>query len=79
MDDSVQWFRDGLHEALQDYESQHARGGGGDGARRAGRLLMSLPLLRQAAHLDAVTLLHLQRRHCVPLHRLLLEMLQAKA
>ncbi|KAM9852922.1 estrogen-related receptor gamma-like [Aulostomus maculatus] len=71
--DLLQRFQDGLHEALQEYEV--ARGG----QRRAGRLLMSLPLLRQTADRAVQVLLRLHRRHHVPLHKLLLEMLDAKA
>uniref|UniRef100_A0A672H7J3 Estrogen-related receptor delta n=1 Tax=Salarias fasciatus TaxID=181472 RepID=A0A672H7J3_SALFA len=41
--DSVQQFQDELHEALQEYEAWRRE------PRRAGRLLMSLPLLRQSA------------------------------
>lgn len=71
--DSVQSFQDGLHEALQEQAwSRRER-------RRAGRLLMTLPLLRQTAEHAAENLLQLHRRCCVPLHKLLLEMLEAKA
>ncbi|KAJ8414605.1 hypothetical protein AAFF_G00038070 [Aldrovandia affinis] len=72
--EAVQRFQDGLHEALQDYESaQHP----GD-PRRAGRLLMTLPLLRHTADraVEAFGRLHLQGR--VPMHKLFLEMLDAK-
>ncbi|XP_053278754.1 steroid hormone receptor ERR2, partial [Pleuronectes platessa] len=71
--DSVQRFQDGLHDALQDYESTRR------GRHRAGRLLMSLPLLRQAADRAVQAFLHLHRHRRVPLHKLLLEMLDAKA
>ncbi|XP_078140302.1 estrogen-related receptor gamma [Centroberyx gerrardi] len=71
--DSVQRFQDGLHEALQEYESWQ------QDARRAGRLLMSLPLLRQTAGRAVQALLRLHRLRRVPLHKLLLEMLDAKA
>lgn len=70
--DSVQRFRDGLHRALQEHERSRGE------ERRAGRLLMSLPLLRQAAELAVHHLLQLHRRRCVPLHKLLLEMLEAQ-
>ncbi|KAM9734329.1 LOW QUALITY PROTEIN: steroid hormone receptor ERR1 [Menidia menidia] len=77
--DAVQRFQDGLQEALQDLEA----GGGGPrgplGARRAGRLLLSLPLLRTAASRAAHALLRLHRRRGVALHKLLLEMLDAAA
>ncbi|XP_076590889.1 estrogen-related receptor gamma-like [Chaetodon auriga] len=71
--DSVQRFQDGLHEALQEYESSRGE------QRRAGRLLMSLPLLRQTADRAVQAFLRLHRRRRVPLHKLLLEMLDAKA
>ncbi|XP_068562942.1 estrogen-related receptor gamma [Cebidichthys violaceus] len=71
--DSVQRFQDGLHEALQEYESSRRE------ARRAGRLLMSLPLLRQTAGRAVQTFIRLHRRRRVPIHKLLLEMLDAKA
>ncbi|XP_030299641.1 estrogen-related receptor gamma [Sparus aurata] len=71
--DSVQRFQDGLHEALQEYESSRRE------QHRAGRLLMSLPLLRQTADRAVRVLLRLHRQHSVPLHKLLLEMLDTKA
>ncbi|XP_045897514.1 estrogen-related receptor gamma isoform X1 [Micropterus dolomieu] len=71
--DSVQRFQDGLHEALQEYESTRRE------QHRAGRLLMSLPLLRQTADRAVEAFLWLHRHRCVPLHKLLLEMLDAKA
>ncbi|KAM7398793.1 hypothetical protein PAMP_018103 [Pampus punctatissimus] len=71
--DSVTRFQDGLHEALQEYESSRRE------PHRAGRLLMSLPLLRQAADRAVQALLRLHRHRRVPLHKLLLEMLDAKA
>uniref|UniRef100_A0A8D3BTA1 NR LBD domain-containing protein n=1 Tax=Scophthalmus maximus TaxID=52904 RepID=A0A8D3BTA1_SCOMX len=71
--DAVHQFQDGLHEALQEYESSCGE------RHRAGRLLMSLPLLRQAADRAAQTLLRLHRCHRIPLHKLLLEMLDAKS
>ena len=71
--DSVQRFQDGLHEALQEYELSRRE------QHRAGRLLMSLPLLRQTADRAVRVLLRLHRQHSVPLHKLLLEMLDTKA
>ncbi|XP_039986846.1 estrogen-related receptor gamma [Xiphias gladius] len=71
--DSVQRFQDGLHEALQEYESSRGE------RHRAGRLLMSLPLLRQTADRAAQAFLRLHRHRRIPLHKLLLEMLDAKA
>ncbi|XP_063350004.1 estrogen-related receptor gamma-like isoform X2 [Pelmatolapia mariae] len=71
--DSVQRFQDGLHEALQDYESSRRE------QHRAGRLLMTLPLLRQTADRAVQAFLRLHRHRHVPIHKLLLEMLDAKA
>ncbi|XP_035987367.1 steroid hormone receptor ERR2 isoform X2 [Fundulus heteroclitus] len=71
--DSLQRFQDGLHEALQDYESSRGE------QHRAGRLLMSLPLLRQTAGRAVQAFLRLHRQRRVPVHKLLLEMLEAKA
>ncbi|XP_041851169.1 estrogen-related receptor gamma [Melanotaenia boesemani] len=71
--DAVQRFQDGLHEALQEYESSRRE------QHRAGRLLMSLPLLRQTADRAVQAFLRLHRQHRIPLHKLLLEMLDAKA
>uniref|UniRef100_A0A668A0Q1 Estrogen-related receptor delta n=1 Tax=Myripristis murdjan TaxID=586833 RepID=A0A668A0Q1_9TELE len=67
-------FQDGLHEALQEYEATQ-RGE----QHRAGRLLMSLPLLRQTADRAVAAFLRLHRQRRIPLHKLLLEMLDAKA
>uniref|UniRef100_A0A3Q2WYI2 NR LBD domain-containing protein n=1 Tax=Haplochromis burtoni TaxID=8153 RepID=A0A3Q2WYI2_HAPBU len=69
--DSVQRFQDGLHEALQDYESSRRE------QHRAGRLLMTLPLLRQTADRAVQAFLRLHRHRHVPIHKLLLEMLDA--
>ncbi|XP_062328487.1 estrogen-related receptor gamma [Osmerus eperlanus] len=72
--EAVQRFQDNLHEALQDYEASHWPAE----IHRAGRLLMTLPLLRQTAQaaVHAFCRLHLAGR--VPMHKLLLEMLDAK-
>ncbi|XP_051813987.1 estrogen-related receptor gamma [Acanthochromis polyacanthus] len=71
--DSVQRFQDGLHEALQDLEATRRD------QNRAGRILMSLPLLRQTADRAVQNFLRLHRGRRVALHKLLLEMLDAKA
>ncbi|XP_075906030.1 steroid hormone receptor ERR2 [Nelusetta ayraudi] len=71
--DSVHRFQDELHEALQEYESSCRE------QRRAGRLLMTLPLLRQTAGRAVQALLQLHRHRRIPLHKLLLEMLDAKS
>ncbi|KAG7480318.1 estrogen-related receptor gamma-like [Solea senegalensis] len=70
--DSVQRFQDGLHDALQEYESSRRE------HHRAGRLLMTLPLLRQAADRAVQVFLRLHRQRHIPLHKLFLEMLDAK-
>lgn len=72
--DAVHGFQDGLHEALQDYESSQRP----SEPHRAGRLLMTLPLLRQTAHrtVRCFCRLHIEGR--VPMHKLFLEMLDAK-
>ncbi|KAK2913117.1 hypothetical protein Q8A73_007230 [Channa argus] len=70
--DSVQTFQDGLHEALQQYELSRRE------QHRVGRLLMSLPLLRQTADRAVQAFLRLHHQRRIPLHKLLLEMLDAK-
>lgn len=72
--EAVQRFQDGLHDALQEYETSHWPAE----PHRAGRLLMTLPLLRQTAStaVHAFCRLHLEGR--VPMHKLFLEMLDAK-
>lgn len=72
--EAVQRFQDGLHEALQEHEGAQSPGD----PHRAGKLLMTLPLLRQTASraVDAFCRLHLEGR--VPMHKLFLEMLDAK-
>ncbi|RXM35300.1 Estrogen-related receptor gamma [Acipenser ruthenus] len=72
--EAVQRLQDGLHEALQEYEgSRHPQD-----PYRTGKLLMTLPLLRQTASraIHCFCRLHLEGR--VPLHKLFLEMLEAK-
>ncbi|XP_026870264.2 estrogen-related receptor gamma isoform X2 [Electrophorus electricus] len=71
--DAVLRFQDSLHEALQDYESsQHL-----DEPHRAGRLLLTLPLLRQTAQRAVHCFCHLHVERHVPMHKLFLEMLDA--
>ncbi|KAF3848212.1 hypothetical protein F7725_021240 [Dissostichus mawsoni] len=55
--------------ALQELQASRA------GGPRGGRLLMSLPLLRQTADRAVRNLLRIHREQRVPLHRLLLEMM----
>ncbi|XP_066540534.1 estrogen-related receptor gamma [Hoplias malabaricus] len=70
--ETVLRFQDCLHEALQDFESIQRP----SDPHRAGRLLMTLPLLRQTAHRAVQCFCRLQGR--VPMHKLFLEMLDAK-
>uniref|UniRef100_A0A8C5WFN3 Estrogen related receptor beta n=1 Tax=Leptobrachium leishanense TaxID=445787 RepID=A0A8C5WFN3_9ANUR len=70
----VQSLQDRLQEALQDYESSHHA----NESHRAGQLLLTLPLLRQTAmrmvqHFHAV-----RAQGRVPMHKLFLEMLDAR-
>ncbi|XP_072546394.1 steroid hormone receptor ERR2 isoform X2 [Salminus brasiliensis] len=72
--EAVQKLQDALHEALQDYESgQHA-----EDPRRAGKLLMTLPLLRQTATKAVQHFYSIKVQGKVPMHKLFLEMLEAK-
>ncbi|XP_061104655.1 steroid hormone receptor ERR2 isoform X2 [Conger conger] len=72
--EAVQKLQDSLHEALQDYEgSQHQ-----DDPRRAGKLLMTLPLLRQTATKAVQHFYSIKVQGKVPMHKLFLEMLEAK-
>ncbi|XP_032401296.1 steroid hormone receptor ERR2 [Xiphophorus hellerii] len=71
--DSLQRLQDGLQEALQDYECSRRE------PHRAGRLLMSLPLLRQSAARAVEAFRRLHRQRHVPIHKLLLEMLDTKS
>ncbi|XP_062254094.1 steroid hormone receptor ERR2 isoform X2 [Platichthys flesus] len=72
--EAVQKLQDALHEALQDYEgSQHQ-----EDPRRAGKLLMTLPLLRQTATKAVQHFYSIKVQGKVPMHKLFLEMLEAK-
>ncbi|XP_030630265.1 steroid hormone receptor ERR2 isoform X4 [Chanos chanos] len=72
--EAVQKLQDALHEALQDYESgQHT-----EDPRRAGKLLMTLPLLRQTATKAVQHFYSIKVQGKVPMHKLFLEMLEAK-
>ena len=72
--EAVQKLQDALHEALQDYESsQHP-----EDPRRAGKLLMTLPLLRQTATKAVQHFYSIKVQGKVPMHKLFLEMLEAK-
>ncbi|XP_037101061.1 estrogen-related receptor gamma-like [Syngnathus acus] len=73
--EAVQHLQDVLQGALQDYEaSRHAQE-----PRRAGKLIMSLPLLRQTAARAVQHFCGVKRDGRVPMHKLLLELLEAKA
>ncbi|CAN0396536.1 estrogen-related receptor gamma isoform X1 [Lampetra fluviatilis] len=72
--EAVQKLQDVLHEALQDFEgSMH-----GEDARRVGKLLMTLPLLRQTATRAVQHFYSVKLEGKVPMHKLFLEMLEAK-
>ncbi|KAJ8369320.1 hypothetical protein SKAU_G00093480 [Synaphobranchus kaupii] len=72
--EAVQRFQDGLHEALQEHEGAQNPGD----PHRAGKLLMTLPLLRQTANRAVNTFCRLHVEGCVPMRKLFLEMLDAK-
>ncbi|KAM9779605.1 estrogen-related receptor gamma b isoform 1-T1 [Syngnathus typhle] len=73
--EAVQRLQDSLHEALQDFEGcQHP-----EDPRRAGKLLMTLPLLRQTATKAVQHFYSVKMQGKVPMHKLFLEMLEAKA
>ncbi|XP_062860463.1 steroid hormone receptor ERR2 [Trichomycterus rosablanca] len=72
--EGVQKFQDGLHEALHDYELNQR----GFEPHRAGKLLMTLPLLRQSAQRAVHCFHHLHTQGRVPMHKLFLEMLSTK-
>lgn len=72
--DAVTKLQDVLHEALQDYEaSQHQ-----EDPRRAGKLLMTLPLLRQTSTKAVQHFYSIKQDGKVPMHKLFLELLEAK-
>ncbi|EPQ03926.1 Steroid hormone receptor ERR2 [Myotis brandtii] len=72
--EAVQKLQDLLHEALQDYElsQRHAE------PRRTGQLLLTLPLLRQTAAKAVQHFYSVKLQGKVPMHKLFLEMLEAK-
>ncbi|KAM9783147.1 estrogen-related receptor gamma-like [Neosynchiropus ocellatus] len=73
--DAVQRLQDVLHAALQDYESSHHP----EDPRRAGKLIMTLPLLRQTAARAVQHFCSIKQDGRVPMHKLFLELLEAKA
>uniref|UniRef100_A0A3B5LT28 Estrogen-related receptor beta n=1 Tax=Xiphophorus couchianus TaxID=32473 RepID=A0A3B5LT28_9TELE len=72
--EAVQKLQDALHEALQDFESSQHQ----EDPRRAGKLLMTLPLLRQTATKAVQHFYSIKVQGKVPMHKLFLEMLEAK-
>ncbi|KAF7666550.1 hypothetical protein LDENG_00101460 [Lucifuga dentata] len=73
--EAVQRLQDVLHGALQDYETTHHPGD----PRRAGKLIMTLPLLRQTAARAVQHFCSIKQDGRVPMHKLFLELLEAKA
>ncbi|XP_061785961.2 estrogen-related receptor gamma-like isoform X2 [Nerophis lumbriciformis] len=73
--DAVQRLQDVLHGALQEYEAaRHPQD-----PQRAGKLIMSLPLLRQTAARAVQHFCGVKQDGRVPMHKLFLELLEAKA
>ncbi|KAK5623020.1 hypothetical protein CRENBAI_021027 [Crenichthys baileyi] len=73
--EAVQRLQDVLHGALQDYEATHHP----EDSRRAGKLIMTLPLLRQTAARAVQHFCSIKQDGRVPMHKLFLELLEAKA
>ncbi|KAJ8405139.1 hypothetical protein AAFF_G00321300 [Aldrovandia affinis] len=71
--EGVQKLRDLLHQALLELECQRRP----EDPRRVGRLLLTLPLLRQTAGRALSTFYSIKTRGGVPMHKLFLEMLEA--
>ncbi|XP_056620296.1 estrogen-related receptor gamma b [Triplophysa dalaica] len=73
--EAVQVLQDSLHEALLDYESVvHT-----EDPRRAGKLIMTLPLLRQTSAKAVRHFCSIKQDGRVPMHKLFLELLEANA
>ncbi|KAG9481700.1 steroid hormone receptor ERR2 isoform X2 [Eleutherodactylus coqui] len=70
----VRSLQDLLQEALHEYDISHHR----DEPRRAGQLLLTLPLLRQTASKVVLHFHGVRAQGTVPMHKLFLEMLEAK-
>ncbi|XP_067831760.1 steroid hormone receptor ERR1 [Heptranchias perlo] len=70
---AIQKLQDLLHEALLEYEAVRHPGE----LQRAGKLLMTLPLLRQTANRAQQHFYSLKVEGKVPMHKLFLEMLEA--
>lgn len=77
--EAVEQLREALHEALLEYEAGRAGPGGGAERRRAGRLLLTLPLLRQTAGKVLAHFYGVKLEGKVPMHKLFLEMLDRKS
>ncbi|CAG5928144.1 unnamed protein product [Menidia menidia] len=73
--EAVQRLQDVLHGALQDYEATHHP----EDPRRAGKMIMTLPLLRQTAARAVQHFCSIKQDGRVPMHKLFLELLEAKA
>ncbi|KAB5517107.1 hypothetical protein PHYPO_G00185610 [Pangasianodon hypophthalmus] len=71
--EAVQRLQDCVHEALQDYEQRRH----GDDPRRAGKLIMTLPLLRQTSAKAVQYFCSIKQDGRVPMHKLFLELLEA--
>lgn len=71
--EAVQKLRDLLHQTLLEMECQRHP----EDPQRAGRLLLTLPLLRQTAGRALTTFYSIKTRGGVPMHKLFLEMLEA--
>ncbi|MCJ8749919.1 hypothetical protein PDJAM_G00193060 [Pangasius djambal] len=71
--EAVQRLQDCVHEALQDYEQRCH----GDDPRRAGKLIMTLPLLRQTSAKAVQYFCSIKQDGRVPMHKLFLELLEA--
>lgn len=72
--EAVQRLQDVLHGALQEYEGAHHP----EDPRRAGKLIMTLPLLRQTAARAVQHFCSIKQDGRVPMHKLFLELLEAK-
>ncbi|XP_028295836.1 estrogen-related receptor gamma-like isoform X2 [Gouania willdenowi] len=73
--EAVQRLQDVLHAALQDFEATHHP----EEPRRAGKMIMTLPLLRQTAARAVQHFCSIKQDGRVPMHKLFLELLEAKA
>ncbi|MCI4395709.1 hypothetical protein PGIGA_G00195180 [Pangasianodon gigas] len=71
--EAVQRLQDCVHEALQDYEQRRHS----DDPRRAGKLIMTLPLLRQTSAKAVQYFCSIKQDGRVPMHKLFLELLEA--